>query len=685
MASRSNPGKASPRLIASALAVCTIVHFGLIAHRLHLETPTVDEVAHLPAGLTYWQQGTFKLYRHNPPLARLAAALPVLWNPPRLLYEGTWKNHEPANHWLFAFMTLTANNDNPADQQRYLSAFTKGRLVMAVWSSLTVLALFAWGAWWFGASCGLLAAFLYATSPSILSHASYVTTDLAATSTSLVASFLFARWLDAPSSHRLLLGGLGLGVAQLAKFSNLWLYGLFIPWSVWNKDSHSKIGTSLIDLAKLFAVSILVINVGYLFEGTLTPLGRFPFVSDLLTRPRLASDGPPTSDDLGSSRTYNEVLAVRINRFAGTPFAWLPCPLPFHYVAGFDEQKFEADGKYPMYLNGTFASDHSAPGSKERRGWWYYYLVAIYAKDPFPGDAALVGLAGIMAIALSWRNLKAEKSFTRTADHCFRRDRLLPVVTLALVPIAAISLLTDINLGLRYILPSLPFLSLLVAAFATWLPSPAKTVSCFFLIVWRISILAWVHPHELSYFNPWVGGPTRGRFMLIDSNIDWGQDLRKLARWLDDHPDWASTVRLAYFGTIPPEFEGMRYRLPPRDLRQIPPALRTPRELEGDPWANGPIPGRFAVSVNFERGLPFHQPCPLDQLTTVMRESPRALLPGSTMLTRVPHPYTYFQRFTPRIEKSIGHSILLYEITREQADEARNAMGLAPLSGVEQI
>ena len=42
------------------------------------ENPTVDEVVHLAAGITYWQRGTFRLYHHNPPLVKLVAALPVL-------------------------------------------------------------------------------------------------------------------------------------------------------------------------------------------------------------------------------------------------------------------------------------------------------------------------------------------------------------------------------------------------------------------------------------------------------------------------------------------------------------------------------------------------------------------------------------------------------------------------------
>ena len=58
------------------------LHYILAARSLLQENPTVDEVVHLPAGVTYWQKGTFRLYHHNPPLAKLVAALPVIWARP---------------------------------------------------------------------------------------------------------------------------------------------------------------------------------------------------------------------------------------------------------------------------------------------------------------------------------------------------------------------------------------------------------------------------------------------------------------------------------------------------------------------------------------------------------------------------------------------------------------------------
>ena len=66
-----------PRLILAVVALLGL-HYALAASSLLRENPTIDEVVHLPAGISYWQKGTFKLYPHNPPLIKLVAALPVV-------------------------------------------------------------------------------------------------------------------------------------------------------------------------------------------------------------------------------------------------------------------------------------------------------------------------------------------------------------------------------------------------------------------------------------------------------------------------------------------------------------------------------------------------------------------------------------------------------------------------------
>ena len=101
------------RRLATVLAVTFLlaVHYALAVHSLLQESPTVDEVVHMPAGVTYWQKGTFRLYHHNPPLVKLVAALPVVLAKPvtQGLYEmRSWRAREPSQS-NFAYTFAIAN------------------------------------------------------------------------------------------------------------------------------------------------------------------------------------------------------------------------------------------------------------------------------------------------------------------------------------------------------------------------------------------------------------------------------------------------------------------------------------------------------------------------------------------------------------------------------------------------
>ena len=605
-----SPSIRPPSMVFVLILLCLLmtIHGLLVYSQIIRSTPTLDEVAHLPAGQSYLEQQTFRMYRHSPPLARIVAALAAWPNRPDLIYDRTWKFDEPANHWRFAFEVIANNAATAESRERYLTSFDRGRCAIALWSVLTIPFLFAWGNQWFGRWAGLLAASLWTLSPNILAHAGLVTTDLAATSAGLIACWTFSRWLERPSWLTFGGAGFSLGIAELVKFSSLWLYFIFLFWLVFHlaasllarrgfrtsssakptdrafsekgprgdktrkdtkADSRSKESTNKLPAKTLpdnpsrssderiklrqpvagfvaiVLVSFLVIDAGYLFEGIGTPLGDFPFLSRTLTRPRQLSDGPiPTSNNM----TYRQVWQDQVNRFQGTLLGRIPSPLPYHYIAGFDEQKFESEGKYPMYLRGKFADSIPPSGTKSdtassRRGWWYYYVYALAIKVPLSTWVLFF--------------LSIPYGLLRPA-----RRSIVPLLYLALTPILAMSFLTDINLGLRYVLPSLPFIFLLCGSLIA-VGRPRWTyVVAGLAILWNISAIARIHPHELSYFNELVGGPTEGRFHLIDSNIDWGQDLRGLARWLDEHPDWKKELRLGYAGTISPEFEGIEnYRL----------------------------------------------------------------------------------------------------------------------------
>src|SRR5262249_23109501 len=146
---------------------------------------------HLPAGVTYWQRGTFRLYPHNPPLIKLVAAAPVVLAGPEMepLYSYRWWDDNPPNKAGFAPQFAQVNAG------RYFELFTRARLLMPWFSVLGGLIVFAWSRQLYGAWGGLLSLALWAFCPNVLAHARLVTTDVGATALGCGATYLFWRYL----------------------------------------------------------------------------------------------------------------------------------------------------------------------------------------------------------------------------------------------------------------------------------------------------------------------------------------------------------------------------------------------------------------------------------------------------------------------------------------------------------
>jgi hypothetical protein len=319
------------------------------------------------------------------------------------------------------------------------------------------------------------------------------------------------------------------------------------------------------------------------------------------------------------------------NRFAGTWLGELPVPVPANYLQGIDVQKSDFESHFNSYLCGTWA----------KHGWWYYYLFALTIKVPL--GVWLLALLAIV-LGLTFRGYAASW-----------RDELT-VLLPALLVLAFVSSQTGFNHHSRYVLAILPFffiwMSKAARAFARKERLAALLTGA--AAAWAVASSLLVYPHCLSYFNELVGGPANGSAYLVDSNIDWGQDLFYLRDWLKEHPE-ARPLRMAYFGFFDPRVAGIEFRMPPK-------GETSPEEAVGPDAQNiGPQPGWYAVSVTMMRGRVFEIP------------------DGEGKYPWVPlNSFSYFQRLKPIAR--CGWSIYIYRITPQECVKVRREMGLPPLS-----
>ena len=202
------------------------------------------------------------------------------------------------------------------------------------------------------------------------------------------------------------------------------------------------------------------------------------------------------------------------------------------WLSGFDQFLTLSKEGLPAFFFGEYSS-HS---------WWSYFLEAFLIKTP-------VGSLILITISLV---------FYRASSPLGYRQALFLVLPVIIIFVAMTQAKT--NIGLRHILPTYPFLFVLASRLATirlgrtWL---APLLISTAVLVTALSSLR-IAPHQLAYFNEFVGGPEQGYRYLSDSNLDWGQDLKGLKAYMEKEK--LPIIYLSYFGTAPPYYYGIRYQ-----------------------------------------------------------------------------------------------------------------------------
>ena len=310
-----------------------------------------------------------------------------------------------------------------------------------------------------------------------------------------------------------------------------------------------------------------------------------------------------------------------------------PVPLPEHYVLGFDEQTFEMNPgvegyHFTAYLRGEVSTS----------GWWYYFLYALLVKST-PG-AALLLIGAVLAFGLARRS---------RLDGICEAFLLLPPLAM----LASMSFLTDINLGLRYALICFPYSMVWIGRLGRL--SDARPVALMVaagIAIHGLSTFA-VAPNFMAYFSPIVGGTARGHEHLLDSNLDWGQDLLELRKVLDRRGH-RGAIPATLWTNMDPVHAGLELGLVPIDPRAMRRAQGSVVRDRDEP--DRLVPGLVAMSLNYVMGLPGRR---------IMRDRPVVFPPGA---------FSYFQKLEP-VDRA-GRSIWLYELSQEDCDRLNAELGL---------
>jgi hypothetical protein len=550
------------------------------------KSATFDEASHLSSAYEYLVTGVFRQHLDHPPLADQIAAFPLLFLKLQLPAD------EASQKSLIRFGNrFVYRNVRDAD-----TILLWGRLPVVLLTVLLGWAVFSWGRELGHPGAGLLALFLCVFDSNILAHGRLATNDLAVTCFSFIAVYRFWKLLQNPSGVNVLWAGLAFGAAQASKFSAVLLAPILILlaalWLLAGHEAHTLFplpGSRLLSrrpgllrayslvtvLLAIFLIGFALVWADYRFEvGTVLAEGRQLSWLD---------------ERLDGSRWEPAVSYL---------FRELPVPAP-KYFYGLAVKYTHTSGGRPAFLMGDLSSE----------GWWYYFPVAFLIKTPIP--------LLILLIVASILTVMQTKNF-------WRREAFLLVPVLVWFGVNSSS---GFNLGYRHLLPTLPFLFVFAGQVVTAGRNRRRAVIVglvSILCVWQLVGTLRIHPHYLAYFNELVGGPENGYRYLVDSNLDWGQDLKGLGAYLK--AQGIDRVELGYFGTADPAYYGIHYTcLPSFGILS---KDKCPIESGFQDRA-----GVFAVSATHLQGVYLDDPYTFDWLK---EREPEAVIGHSIFVYRVP-------------------------------------------------
>lgn len=412
---------------------------------------------------------------------------------------------------------------NPATETQF--ALWLARLpVILLWLGLGIV-VWRWAEMRTTAWGGAMAATVFSFEPTFLGHGHLITTDVAVAAGMTLTLWLATRLVAKPSWSSVILLALSFGLTQLTKYSAL------ILWPA---------------LFSLFAIAATGRQAGWTWKWWRRTLGATIVISAALTWTVYGFERLPPSADPRIDRLWYERDAL-----AGSPqLAQLPGPIQSLVKAtppgsGLRNWLNRAS-TFPIpaysYWRGFIAvASHNAVGhvayllgEQKSTGWWYYFPIAAVVKTPLP-LLLLFGAAGYAA-AQRWRQLGEPHYYLLYG----------PIVLYA-----GWSLTSKINIGIRHLLPLYPLLIIATAhlvrvATRRW-QKIGLTIAVLALPI--VTLLAW--PNTIGYFNALGGGTAGGHRIILDSNLDWNQDLWRLRDYLKTNG--TPPAMIALFGSVPVE------------------------------------------------------------------------------------------------------------------------------------
>jgi 4-amino-4-deoxy-L-arabinose transferase-like glycosyltransferase len=388
--------------------------------------------------------------------------------------------------------------------QHYADTLALARYGEVVFLLIGALAVWLWGRRLLGEAGGALATLLLVTNPTLLAHSGLVTNDAAVAALGTLALYATLVWLERPGWRLSCALGVAFALAITAKFSALPFVGV-------------------------------VLAIGYVLRGLVGHVWAIP-----------GSRATGARADRGPSRAAAVavvVVAMLLTIWAVYRFAFghiwavrFRVPAPALWA-----------GLYTFLMHGGTGHPAFLLGRVGETGWWYYFPVALLVKTPLP----LLLLTAVGGLA-AWRATRRDRNWEAALPAC------------GAIAIVALSTQVHVNIGVRHVLSVYPLMAIVAAQGVLFLwhgAAEQRIARALAVVAVAVALIvpARAFPDLLAYFNPLAGShPER---VLVDSNLDWGQDLYRLRDTLRAR-QVTEPVKMAYFGSSDPRAVGIPNAVP---------------------------------------------------------------------------------------------------------------------------
>jgi 4-amino-4-deoxy-L-arabinose transferase-like glycosyltransferase len=600
--------------VAGAILLLLVLE-GQLLYSVRQESLTWDEGDHIFAGYMSLKHHDFGLNPEHPPLVKMIAAIPLQG---MNLREPQLQNRYFKAEAYLSGRDLIFEND-------FETIIFRARMSASIFALITALLAFLTPREMFGTGAGFLTLLLVVFEPNFLAHGALVTTDTGAACGLLASIYAFYRYVKSPSWGRIAGLGLAAGIFFLCKHSAVLLPAMLVLLAVAELLRRRQAADEnrlhqAVRLASVFVIAgviaVAIIWAGYGFRYSARPTGL--------------QINPPLESTLGNLSPFEGKAVAIMAHWKLLPESWLYGLADVRSVANV----------WPSYMFGKVYA----------HGVWFYFPVAFVIK------ATLTTLIFVPLIVYA------------IATRKLRRWREILFLSLPPALYFAISMAAKLNIGVRHILLVFIFL-LVLAGGAAW-----SLICHDRRWAWPVAVLLLFHivsslrafpTSYMAYANELWGGPANIHKYLTDSTTDWGQQLKAVKRYVDEHG-----IQQCWFAyTVEPAISFRAYGIPCKIL----PTMDTMwfgLKTDTPPVIQGPVFISHIPLTFYESGSSLLSP-----YREFMKLRPTAVIENGVFV----YDGTFQVPYATAFDRAVKSADLLSQHQPEQAlAEAQAAVALAP-------